>query len=113
MPGWRRARSGVRLKVDVLVSDGEATALSGEPVAHAVTRSSDGDGITVYGDAHCRLRARGDVRGVPGEMPDEPVHLPLDPDRVFRPRRGAEAAVPQGFHVMRRGHGRAGRPAFR
>jgi len=65
---------------------------------HAVHRSPDGDGITERGEARCGLRVSGTGRGLPDEAPDEPCHLSLNADRVFREDEAPGA--PERSHVM-------------
>lgn len=75
----------------------------------AATRSREGGGVTVNADAHCRLRVTEGGRGMADEVPDEPSHLSVDADRVFRPREGV---VPEEPHVMPCGRRRTGHTPF-
>ncbi|MDF6018206.1 hypothetical protein [Streptomyces sp. JH34] len=76
------------------------------PSPPTVNRSPDGDGITVREEARCGLRATGSVPGMPDEMPDEPRHLSLNADRVFRGGpEGSGAAAQERSHVMPCDHG--------
>ncbi|MEU0134968.1 hypothetical protein ABZ172_13235 [Streptomyces sp. NPDC006296] len=70
------------------------------PAPCAVSRSPEGDGITVREAAHCRLRAARAVRGLPDEAPDEPLHLSLNADQVFRTGGDAAAPARERPHVM-------------
>ncbi|MFJ8978002.1 hypothetical protein [Streptomyces sp. NPDC102282] len=78
---------------------------------HGAGRSSEGDGITVSGDAHCRLRAPAAGRGMPDEVPDVPAHLPLDADRVLRPEGAPGACGREESHVMPCDRGLTGQAA--
>jgi len=82
-------------------------AVTGPPGTAA--RSHEGDGVTVRDGAHCRLRVPRGNRGMTDEVPDEPSHLSVNADRVFRPREGV---VPEEPHVMPCGHRRTGQTPF-
>ncbi|WP_327329953.1 MULTISPECIES: hypothetical protein [unclassified Streptomyces] len=73
------------------------------PSPHTVNRSPDGGGITARDEARCGLHVTGTGRGLPDEVPDEPRHLSLNADRVFR--EGEVPGAQERSHAMPCGRG--------
>ncbi|MBM7440632.1 hypothetical protein JOC24_004057 [Streptomyces sp. HB132] len=86
--------------------------MAGGPPPRVVDTSPDGEGFTVRDEACGHPRAGEGVRGLPDELPDEPLHLPLNADRVLRRGGRHGAAPPESPHVMPCDRGRTGQAPF-
>ncbi|MEU5717368.1 hypothetical protein AB0G71_16550 [Streptomyces sp. NPDC020403] len=67
--------------------------MTGEPAAHGVAMSRDGEGITVRDDAHCCPYAAEEVPPMPDEVPDVPAHVSLASGRALRAREDGRGAT--------------------
>lgn len=78
------------------------------PSPRTVNRSPDGDGLTECDGPPGHPRIAGRVHGMPDEVPDAPLHLPLDADRVLRPDTRSGPGAAEEAHVMPCDGGRTG-----
>lgn len=86
--------------------------MTGGPAAHIVDTSPDGEGFTLCDESRRHPRVGEGVRGMPDELPDRPLHLPLTADRVLRRGRGHGAHLPESPHVMPCDRRRTGQAPF-